>query len=113
MNQDQTESKPEGVEEPRDEGLDETICSPSSLTPETDAAVETISLYRGDDLDIVDPDFARKLETSMRKLHAAYKQKVRGEMQLGRFDKEALTLLAEIQREHPSLSENTDSQTKV
>jgi hypothetical protein len=29
MNQNQTESKPPSVEEPRDEGLDETACSPS------------------------------------------------------------------------------------
>ena len=28
MNQNQTESKPEDVEEPREEGLDETTCSP-------------------------------------------------------------------------------------
>jgi len=29
MNQNQTESKPPSVEEPREEGLDETACSPS------------------------------------------------------------------------------------
>lgn len=79
-------------------------CPPLSVTPETDAAVETIGLYRGDELEIVDPDFARQLEVSMRKLHAAYKQKVQGEMQLGHHDKGALALLAEIQREHPSLA---------
>ena len=49
---------------------------------------------------------SKKLEKSMRKLHAAYKQKVQGEIQLGHFDKEALTLLAELQSEHASLSEN-------
>ena len=41
MNQNQTESKPPSVEEPREEGLDETTCSPSSDTPETDTAVKT------------------------------------------------------------------------
>ena len=31
-------------------------------TPETDAAIKTIGLYRGDEMEIVDPEFARDLE---------------------------------------------------
>ena len=31
-------------------------------TPETDAAIKTVGLYRGDEMEIVDPEFARDLE---------------------------------------------------
>lgn len=31
-------------------------------TPETNAAIKTIGLYRGDEMDIIDPEFARDLE---------------------------------------------------
>ncbi len=51
-------------------------------------------------------ELIRIQQIEIRKLHVAYKKKVSGEMQLSRFDKGALTLLAEIQREHPSLLEN-------
>jgi len=39
MNKNQTEPKPQDVEEFRKEGLHATACSPSSDTPETDAAL--------------------------------------------------------------------------
>ena len=31
-------------------------------TPETDFAIKTIGLYRGDEMEIIDPEFARDLE---------------------------------------------------
>lgn len=98
------------AEQPTGKGLDETICSPSSGTPETTTVLGAI-LYKYGTLDeYTAPEewvkFARKMEVSMRKLHVAYRQKVQGEIQLGHYDKGALTLLAEIQREYPSLSEN-------
>jgi len=54
-------------------GCQKEPCSPS-LTPETDAAIETVGLYRGDDLDTVDPDFARGLEIQRNNLRTALKR---------------------------------------
>jgi hypothetical protein len=72
-------------------------------TPETDAVWD---LHCNDSTsEHGDPWLlASRLETSMRKLHAAYKRKVQGELLIGHYDKGALKLLEEIQREYPSLS---------
>lgn len=75
-------------------------------TPETDAAwghyCDDSTSEHGDPWLL-----ASRLETSMRKLHAAYKQKVQGGLLIGHYDKGALKLLEEIQREYPSLSDTT------
>ena len=74
------------------------------LTPETDTVWDRH--YNDSTSEEGDPWLlASRLETSMRKLHAAYKQKVQGELLIGHYDKGALKLLKEIQREYPSLSD--------
>ena len=35
---------------------------PKQPTPETDAAIETVTLYCGDEIPILDPGFARRME---------------------------------------------------
>ena len=43
-------------------------------TPETDAAIKTIGLYRGDEMEIVDPEFARDLERRLTVAREALRQ---------------------------------------
>ena len=63
MNQNQTESKPPSVEEPREEGLDETACCASSDTPRTDEFNRRWLQGFGDY-----PEYARTLERALRNL---------------------------------------------
>jgi hypothetical protein len=65
MSQNQTESKPASVEEPRDEGLDETTCCASSDTPRTDEFNRRWLQGFGDY-----PEYARTLERALWKFMA-------------------------------------------